>query len=244
LNFIVGVSCPCLPAQLDIDVTSGKGAGLKLIVGFKTVHRLANLIEVTNRLPNGNASRRVQQRLGGTSQCQDGLKGRIAMRIEQLQIGPGILDMLRRRRPFAAGTDGIEALGIKGQRRFEADVTLPLGEKIVDVTETFAPLEAKRAQHNMSRVGTIAAIVLTKNVEVMQVLVAPVEEDLEHEMELCQRGVASDQEPTPDERTDASQDDAQLVDVQVYLVLVHAQSVRRNPCCFKGSPRNLALSSH
>jgi hypothetical protein len=59
----------------------------------------------------------------------------------------------------------------------------------------------------------------------MQVFVAPREEALEHEVEVGQSGVTSDQESTPDERTDASQDDAQLIDVRVCLVLVHAQSV-------------------
>ena len=77
----------------------------------------------------------------------------------------------------------------------------------------------------------------------MQVLVAPVEDDLQHGVELGQGRVASDQESTPDERADASQDDTQLIDIRVYSVLVHKQSVRRNPLCFKGSPQNLALST-
>ena len=47
---------------------------------------------------------------------------------------------------------------------------------------------------------------------------------------------------SPDERTDASQDNAQLIDVWVGSLLFHEQSVRRDPCCFKGSPRYLALS--
>jgi hypothetical protein len=33
-----------------------------------------------------------------------------------------------------------------------------------------------------------------------------------------------------------------LIDVWVGSLLFHEQSVRRNPCCFKGSPRYLALS--
>ena len=74
-----------------------------------------------------------------------------------------------------------------------------------------------------------------------QVLVAPVEDDLEHVVELCQGRVASDQESTPDERADASQDDTQLIDVWVCSVLVHEQSVRRNPLCCKRSPRYLAV---
>jgi hypothetical protein len=67
----------------------------------------------------------------------------------------------------------------------------------------------------------------------VEVFVAPREEDLEHQVELGQCGVISDQKATPDKRADAAQDDAQLIDVRVCSVLVHAQSVRRNACCFK-----------
>jgi hypothetical protein len=59
----------------------------------------------------------------------------------------------------------------------------------------------------------------------VEVCVAPREEDLEHQVELGQGGIAADQEATPDERADAAQDDAQLIDVRMDLVLVHAQSV-------------------
>jgi hypothetical protein len=100
-----------------------------------------------------------------------------------------------------------------------------MGQVIVDVPEALAALEAKGAQRNVSRVGTVAPIVLAEDVEVMQVLVAPVEEDLEHVMEVCQRRVASDKESTPDERADAAQDNAQLIDVQNCSVVIHAQSV-------------------
>ena len=61
----------------------------------------------------------------------------------------------------------------------------------------------------------------------VEVFVAPLETELEHEVELGQRGVTSDQESTPDERTDASQDDTQLIDVWMGLLLFHAQSVRQ-----------------
>ena len=41
-------------------------------------------------------------------------------------------------------------------------------------------------------------------------------DDLEHEVELGQRGVATHKESTPNERADASQDDAQLIDIGVW----------------------------
>ena len=47
----------------------------------------------------------------------------------------------------------------------------------------------------------------------VEVFVAPRETELEHEVQLGQRGVTSDKESTPEEWTDAAQDDAQLIDV-------------------------------
>jgi hypothetical protein len=58
-----------------------------------------------------------------------------------------------------------------------------------------------------------------------EVFVAPREEDLEHEMELGQGGVAAHKKSTPEERADAAQNDAQLIDIRVCWVLIHAQSV-------------------
>jgi hypothetical protein len=95
----------------------------------------------------------------------------------------------------------------------------------------------------MPRVSPVAAKILPVDVKVMQVFVAPREEELEHPMELCQGGVAADQESSPDERADAAQDDAQLIDVRVCSGLVHGQSVQRSVCRFKGSPRYLAVST-
>jgi hypothetical protein len=61
-------------------------------------------------------------------------------------------------------------------------------------------------------------------------------------VEWGQGGVASDQESPPDEWTDVSKNDAQLINVWVGSLWFHEQSVRRNPLCFKGSPRFLAVS--
>jgi hypothetical protein len=78
--------------------------------------------------------------------------------------------------------------------------------------------------------------------EMVQVFVAPIKENLKHKVELGQGGVASHQESSPDERTDISQDDTQLIDVGRQWVWLHDQSVRRQTLCFKGSPRILAVS--
>lgn len=73
--------------------------------------------------------------------------------------------------------------------------------------------------------ASVGAIILPVDVEVMQVLIAPREENLEHEMEVCQGGVAGDQEAPPDERTDAAQDNTQLVDHRGAWVRLHGCSV-------------------
>ena len=75
------------------------------------------------------------------------------------------------------------------------------------------------------KAGVVVGISLAENAEVVQVVVAPIKEDLEHEVELGQRGVAPHLESAPDEGADASQDDTQLIDVGMRLVWFHAQSV-------------------
>ena len=100
-------------------------------------------------------------------------------------------------RPLATGTHGIEPLGITEQRRFKANVALPLGVVIVDVSETFAVPEAEAIQPDGSCIGTVAAIILAENAEMVQVFVAPIKENLKHKVELGQGGVASHQESSP-----------------------------------------------
>lgn len=78
--------------------------------------------------------------------------------------------------------------------------------------------QAEAMQPDGSCIGAVATVILAKNVEMVQVFVAPIKENLDHEVELGQGGVASHQEPSPDERADISQDDTQLIDVWVCSV--------------------------
>ncbi len=71
----------------------------------------------------------------------------------------------------------------------------------------------------MPSIGAIATEVLTEDMEAMQVFIAPIEDDLEREVELSQSRVASDKDPTPDERADVSEDDAQLIDFRAGSLL-------------------------
>lgn len=50
--------------------------------------------------------------------------------------------------------------------------------------------------------------------EVVKVLITPLKEDLNDIMELGQRGVVAHQDSPPDERTNVSQDDAELINVR------------------------------
>jgi hypothetical protein len=50
-------------------------------------------------------------------------------------------------------------------------------------------------------------------VAMVEVFIAPREEDLQHAMEVCQGRSAVDQQPAPDERTAVAQDAAQLRNV-------------------------------
>jgi hypothetical protein len=50
--------------------------------------------------------------------------------------------------------------------------------------------------------------------EVVEVLVLPCKENLNDIVKLSQRGSVVYQNPTPDQRADASQNDAELIDVE------------------------------
>ncbi len=116
------------------------------------------------------------------------------------------------------------------------------GNEIIDIPEALTLLKTQRAQPYVAGIGTGAAIVLAVHVEGVQVCIAPVESDLEHCVELCQGGIAADEESAPDERTDLAQDDAQLIDAGWFNGLMHAQSVPSRALRFKMSPRYLAVS--
>jgi hypothetical protein len=88
---------------------------------------------------------------------------------------------------------------------------LPVGTKIVNVTEALAWAKAKIVQLNESCAGAIAAIVFAMDVKFMKVFITPVEDELEDVMELGESGVAVYKESAPDERADASQDNAELI---------------------------------
>ena len=67
-------------------------------------------------------------------------------------------------------------------------------------------------QPDVSGVSPVAPVVLAVEVERVEMLAAPVKDDLEDGMEVRQGGAAADEEAAPDERTDLAQDDTQLIE--------------------------------
>jgi hypothetical protein len=90
---------------------------------------------------------------------------------------------------------------------------------MVDVGETLPLAQAQLAKRHLTRVvleggtaDTRTAVVLAVDTEVMQMHVAPGEDNLERGMEGGQGHVARDEEATPDWRADPLQDHAGLID--------------------------------
>jgi len=79
-------------------------------------------------------------------------------------------------------------------------------------------------------------------VERVEMLAAPVKDDLKDGMEVREGSVAADEESAPDERTDLAQDDTQLIDTRWFRWLTHRVSIAQCAVSLKVSPRNLALS--
>ena len=76
----------------------------------------------------------------------------------------------------------------------------------------------------------------------MQMLVTPGKQALQDGMEVRQGGMAVHQHATPDEWTNTTQDDAELVDTEWCPSGSHALRVAQRIGPLKGSPRYLALS--
>jgi hypothetical protein len=62
--------------------------------------------------------------------------------IDPLQIGPHPATLLGRRGAFAARADGIYPTWIERHDRFEAEITDPMIDKVVEVAEALPSMEA------------------------------------------------------------------------------------------------------
>ena len=158
------------------------------------------------------------------------------MLIKPCHIGPSTPALLGRRRSFGGDTHGVKTCGLTRQHGFEADVTLPMGAIIIDIPEALTATETQRAQSDGSSISTIAAIVLAMDVKRVQMFIAPVESDLQHRVEVGQGRVTTHEQTAPDQRTDLSQDDTQLIDSRRFCWLAHRMSVAQCVGSLKVSP--------
>jgi hypothetical protein len=83
---------------------------------------------------------------------------------------------------------------------------------------------------------------LAVNAEGVQMLLAPVKHDLKDVVEVCQSGVAVNEQLAPDERAHPAQADTQLIDARPNGGRFHVLSVAQCAAPLKASPRNSALS--
>ena len=204
---------------MRIDGAAIDVLGLKLVICLKAVDGLLQRVKSPDSFPDGFADRglrvRVQQGADGISGDEHGVKRwMIAMLIEPRHIRPGPPAFLGWCGLFGANTYRIKTRGITRDDRFKANITLPMGAIIIDIPEALPATETQCAQPDVSGVSPVAPIVLAVEVERVEMLAAPVKDDLEDGMEVRQGGVAADEESAPDERTDLAQDDTQLIDTR------------------------------
>jgi hypothetical protein len=109
---------------------------------------------------------------------------------EPLLVGPRARTLPGWCRALTIDTDEIDTRGITRQDRFEADVSCPVGEVVVDVPEALAALPANIPQLHVAGIHTVTAVVLAVEMEVIQTLATPCEGDLQGIVEMRERSVA------------------------------------------------------
>ena len=106
-----------------------------------------------------------------------------------------------------------------GQDRLHPDVVAPAVGQVVLVQEALANPETEGGEADRSRVvgeaeaASVAdAVFAPVDKEAVEVVVAPVEDELQGGVKFGDRAVAADQDPAPDQRADAVQHHPELVD--------------------------------
>jgi hypothetical protein len=125
-----------------------------------------------------------------------------------LHIGLHIQKVLGWRGIFATGADRIHEFRINRQGGFQSDIAHPVRVIVIDIAKPLALAKLELIQRGTPRIGSAGAIVFPIDMEVVEMLIAPLKEDLNDIVELGEGGGVVYQNPTPDERTDASQDNA------------------------------------
>jgi hypothetical protein len=105
--------------------------------------------------------------------------------IDHLHIRPRPATIFGRGGAFAARADGIETTWIERQDRLGSEVTDPVIDEVIDVGQALPPMHAQRRERHVAgidiKAGTAqprATVFLAVDTEVMQMHVAPREDDL------------------------------------------------------------------
>src|SRR2546422_5203182 len=107
------------------------------------------------------------------------------MLVDPLQVGPRPTTICGWRGAFPARADRVAASWVHRQPGFQAQLTFPVIDDIVDVAEALPSMEAQRHERHVARrtieagtADTRAAVFLAVDTEVVQMHVAPPEHDL------------------------------------------------------------------
>jgi len=104
-------------------------------------------------------------------------------------------------------------------------------------------MQAEVPQPNTARRWPTAAVFSAMDMKIVQMLITPGKQDLQKRMQVREGHITLDKHPAPDEWTNASEDDAELVDTERCGRGCHALRVLQRSVLLKGSPRYLALSN-
>src|SRR5438132_8642374 len=165
------------------------------------------------------------------------------MLIEPLQVSPGATAVLGRCYPFPTSTYRIHLPCGLRQHRFETDITFPVRAKVIHIPTPLAAMQAEVPQPNTARRWPTAAVFSAMDMKIVQMLITPGKQDLQKRMQVREGHITLDKHPAPDEWTNASEDDAELVDTERCGRGCHALRVLQRSVLLKGSPRYLALSN-
>src|SRR5688572_4726664 len=95
------------------------------------------------------------------------------MLIEPLQVSPGAPAVLGRRRPLPPSAHRIDVSWGQGEQRFETDVALPGGAKVIHIPEALAAMEAQVVQPDSVSRGATAAVFPAVDMKTVQILITP-----------------------------------------------------------------------
>ena len=205
--------------------------GLKLQVRVELGDGLPKGVAVPYDLADRRLTVSVQQSVENRGHNGHGLQ-RDMVAIDQLHIRPCPVTIFGRGGAFATRADGIETPWIERHGCLESEVTDPVIDEVIDVGQALPPMQAQRRDRHMARIdikaGTArprAAVFHAVDTEVMQMQIAPREDDLERGMEGGQGHITADEEATPDQWADPLHHHPELIDMRWSISMFHGRRV-------------------